>query len=44
MTLTPENRMYVAAHRGDSYNYYENTMTAFKNAAEKQLPNAEDYK
>ena len=29
MTLTPENRMYVAAHRGDSYNYYENTMTAF---------------
>ena len=32
MTLTPESRMYVAAHRGDSYNYYENTMTAFKNA------------
>ncbi len=34
MTLTPENRMYVAAHRGDSYNYYENTMTAFKKAVE----------
>ena len=32
MTLTPEKRMYVAAHRGDSYNYYENTMTAFKMA------------
>lgn len=32
MTITPENRMYVAAHRGDSYNYYENTMTAFENA------------
>lgn len=32
MTLTPENRMYVAAHRGDSYNYYENTMSAFENA------------
>ena len=32
MTLTPENRMYVAAHRGDSYNYYENTMTAFEQA------------
>ena len=34
MTLTPENRMYVAAHRGDSYNYYENTMTAFEKAIE----------
>lgn len=34
MTLTPENRMYVAAHRGDCYNYYENTMTAFKMAIE----------
>ncbi len=32
MTLTAENRMYVAAHRGDSYNHYENTMTAFKAA------------
>ena len=34
MTLTAEDRMYVAAHRGDSYNYYENTMTAFKKAVE----------
>ncbi|MBO5262137.1 MAG: hypothetical protein J6B45_03730 [Clostridia bacterium] len=34
MTLTPEKRMYVAAHRGDSYNYYENTMTAFEKAYE----------
>lgn len=34
MTLTPENRMYVAAHRGDSYNYYENTMTAFEKAVD----------
>ena len=34
MKLTPENRMYVAAHRGDSYNFYENTMTAFKKAVE----------
>ena len=34
MTITPENRMYVAAHRGDSYNYYENTMTAFVKAWE----------
>ncbi len=34
MTLTPESRMYVAAHRGDSYNYYENTMTAFEKAVE----------
>lgn len=25
-------KMTVAAHRGDSYNYYENTMTAFENA------------
>lgn len=30
--ITFENRMAVAAHRGDSYNYYENTMTAFKMA------------
>ena len=34
MKLTPENRMYVAAHRGDSYNYYENTVTAFAKAWE----------
>ena len=34
MTLTTPDRMYVAAHRGDSYNYYENTMTAFKKAVE----------
>ena len=34
MTLTPKKRMYVAAHRGDSYNYYENTMTAFEKAYE----------
>lgn len=34
MTLTPSNKMYVAAHRGDSYNYYENTMTAFEKAIE----------
>ena len=32
MSITPENRMYVAAHRGDSYNHYENTMTAFEQA------------
>ncbi len=32
MTLTFDDRMAVAAHRGDSYNYYENTMTAFKMA------------
>lgn len=25
-------KMTVAAHRGDCYNYYENTMTAFENA------------
>ena len=34
MSFTKENRMYVAAHRGDSYNYYENTMTAFEKAIE----------
>ena len=27
--LTFKDRMAVAAHRGDSYNYYENTMSAF---------------
>jgi glycerophosphoryl diester phosphodiesterase len=32
MSLTYENRMTVAAHRGDSYNYYENTLSAFKGA------------
>ena len=32
MRLTVDNRMTVAGHRGDSYNYYENTMTAFKEA------------
>ncbi len=34
MTLTYNDRMAVAAHRGDSYNYYENTMTAFEKAIE----------
>lgn len=34
MTLTFKDRMAVAAHRGDSYNYYENTLTAFKKAIE----------
>ncbi|MBQ7353201.1 MAG: hypothetical protein IJW54_04260 [Clostridia bacterium] len=28
--LTYKNRMTVAAHRGDSYNFYENTMSAFR--------------
>ncbi len=32
MSLTFENRMAVAGHRGDCYNYYENTMSAFKGA------------
>ena len=32
MTLTIENKMMVAAHRGDSYNCYENTMEAFRAA------------
>ena len=32
MSLVRNDRMTVAAHRGDSYNYYENTMTAFKMA------------
>ena len=32
MRLTVDNRMTVAGHRGDSYNYHENTMTAFKEA------------
>lgn len=30
MSFTFENRMAVAGHRGDSYNYYENTISAFK--------------
>ena len=34
MTLTFKDKMAVAAHRGDSYNYYENTMTAFEKAIE----------
>lgn len=34
MTLTFKDRMAIAAHRGDSYNYYENTMTAFEKAIE----------
>ena len=34
MSFTYSDRMTVAAHRGDSYNYYENTMTAFKKAIE----------
>ena len=34
MTLTKEDRMSIAGHRGDSYNYYENTMTAFKKAVD----------
>ncbi len=32
MRLTNNNYMTVAGHRGDSYNYYENTLTAFKMA------------
>ncbi len=32
MSLTYENKMTVAGHRGDSYNYYENTISAFKGA------------
>ena len=34
MTLTFDGRMAIAAHRGDSYNYYENTMTAFVKSIE----------
>ena len=30
--FTFKDRMAVAAHRGDSYNYYENTISAFKSA------------
>ena len=32
MRLTNDKYMTVAGHRGDSYNYYENTITAFKMA------------
>lgn len=35
MTLTCDNKMMVAAHRGDSYSYYENTMEAFLTAIEE---------
>lgn len=31
-TLTQANRMMVAGHRGDCYNYFENTMKAFEAA------------
>ena len=34
MSFTFEDRMAVAGHRGDSYNYYENTISAFKGAIE----------
>ena len=33
-TLTKPGKMLVAAHRGDSYNCFENTMDAFHAAAE----------
>ena len=33
-TLTKPGKMLVAAHRGDSYNCFENTMDAFRAAAE----------
>lgn len=36
MRLTNDKYMTVAGHRGDSYNYYENTMTAFKMAIENE--------
>lgn len=32
MKIRHVGKMTVAAHRGDMYNYYENTMTAFENA------------
>lgn len=34
MKITFENKMMVAGHRGDCYNYYENTMEAFRVAIE----------
>ena len=30
MNFTKEGKMAVAGHRGDSYNYYENTLSAFR--------------
>lgn len=33
--LTYNDRMAVAAHRGDSYDFYENTMSAFRSAISK---------
>lgn len=35
MKIKHVGKMTVAAHRGDCYNYYENTMTAFKKALEE---------
>ncbi len=32
MSFTFKHKMGVAGHRGDSYNFYENTITAFKKA------------
>lgn len=34
MRLPYKHAMTVAAHRGDSYNYYENTITAFEKGIE----------
>jgi len=34
MKINHIGKMTVAAHRGDSYNYFENTMTAFQKALE----------
>lgn len=34
MKIAHVNDLTIAAHRGDSYNHYENTMTAFKAAAD----------
>lgn len=34
MKLTRNDRMTIAGHRGDCYNYYENTILAFKKAVE----------
>ena len=34
MKLAHVGDLTVAAHRGDSYHFYENTMTAFKAAAD----------
>jgi len=34
MSFTAKGKMTVAGHRGDCYNYFENTMTAFKGAIE----------